>query len=165
MENIANFLLSPEYSCQIEFGYCSRERYTLDYPQGYADRVLQTKPEYLKSDDFLNQMYSKIKSDPENRSTISLVQFTDLHLDFDYVVGTNSECNNVLCCRAENGKAKDPSKAAGVYGTVSNCDAPVALLDKMTEKINELAPDTLFWTGDVVPHDVWNYSQEHVEMY
>jgi hypothetical protein len=52
-----------------------------------------------------------------------------------------------------------------VYGTVSNCDAPVALLDKMTEKINELAPDTLFWTGDVVPHDVWNYSQEHVEMY
>lgn len=61
--------------------------------------------------------------------------------------------------------AKDPKKAAGVYGTVSNCDVPVALLDKMTEKINELAPDTLFWTGDVVPHDIWNYSQEYVEMY
>jgi len=28
----------------------------------------------------------------------------------------------------------------------------------MTEKINQLAPDTLFWTGDVVPHDQWNYS-------
>lgn len=81
-------------------------------------------------------MYAQVKSDSQPRSKISLVQFTDLHLDFDYVVGANNECKNVLCCRAENGMAKDPNKAAGVYGTVSNCDVPVALLDKMTEKIN-----------------------------
>ena len=49
--------------------------------------------------------------------------------------------------------ADDPSKAAGVYGSIAYCDVPVSVFDKMTEKVNELAPDTLFWTGDVVPHD------------
>lgn len=61
--------------------------------------------------------------------------------------------------------AEDPSQGAGVYGSVAFCDVPVAVLDKMTEKVNQLAPDTLFWTGDVVPHDQWNYSQEYVEKY
>lgn len=35
----------------------------------------------------------------------------------------------------------------------------------MAEKINELAPDVLFWTGDVPPHDQWNYSQTYEERY
>lgn len=61
--------------------------------------------------------------------------------------------------------ATDPANAAGEYGAIGYCDVPVSVLDKMTEKVNELAPDTLFWTGDVVPHDQWNYSQEYVERY
>jgi len=28
-----------------------------------------------------------------------------------------------------------------------------------------LGPDTLFWTGDVAPHDQWNYSQDYCERY
>jgi sphingomyelin phosphodiesterase len=35
----------------------------------------------------------------------------------------------------------------------------------MAEKINEIAPDVLFWTGDVPPHDQWNYSQPYEERY
>lgn len=166
MDNLASFLVSPEYSCQVELGYCNRDWYTLDTPQTYADRVLKSKPEYLQNDNFLDFMYEEIKA-PTNvtRPTISLVQFTDLHLDLDYVVGSNMDCRNVLCCREEDGMATDPSKAAGVYGSVAYCDVPVSVLDKMTEKVNQLAPDTLFWTGDVVPHDQWNYSQEYVERY
>lgn len=86
-------------------------------------------------------------------------------MDLDYVVGSNKFCNNVLCCRAENGTPENSADGAGVYGSVAYCDSPVSMLDKMTEKINELAPDVLFWTGDVVPHDSWNYSQEYVEKY
>jgi len=74
-------------------------------------------------------------------------------LDLDYVVGSNFDCNNVLCCREENGMAKDPTQGAGIYGSIAYCDVPVTVLDKITEKVNQLAPDTLFWTGDVVPHD------------
>ena len=153
MENLAAFLISPEYSCEVELGYCNREWYQLDTPEVYADRVLKSKPEYLKNDDFLNFMYNEINTDPSPRPTISAVQFTDLHLDLDYVVGSNYDCRNVLCCRAEDGMAEDPAKGAGKYGSVAYCDVPVIVLDKMTEKVNQLEPDTLFWTGDVVPHD------------
>mmetsp|Transcript_20902 Transcript_20902/g.25686 ORF Transcript_20902/g.25686 Transcript_20902/m.25686 type:complete len:105 (-) Transcript_20902:893-1207(-) len=31
----------------------------------------------------------------------------------------------------------------------------------MGDKINELQPDALFWTGDITPHDIWNQSVEH----
>ena len=35
----------------------------------------------------------------------------------------------------------------------------------MTEAINQLAPDVLVWTGDIIPHDVWNMSLEESERY
>ncbi len=54
--------------------------------------------------------------------------------------------------------ATDPAQAAGPYGSPAFCDVPISVLDKMSAKINELKPDTLFWTGDVAPHDQWNYS-------
>ena len=43
---------------------------------------------------------------------------------------------------------------AGKYGTLGRCDLPLAALDLMTEAINDLAPDVLVWTGDIVPHDI-----------
>ena len=49
--------------------------------------------------------------------------------------------------------ADDPSQAAGPYVSVAFCGVPITVLDKMTEKVNELAPNTLFWTGDFLPHD------------
>ena len=35
----------------------------------------------------------------------------------------------------------------------------------MGDKINELKPDALFWTGDITPHDMWNQSLEHAIRY
>jgi hypothetical protein len=58
-----------------------------------------------------------------------------------------------MYCRIENGMADDPSQAAGPYVSVAFCGVPITVLDKMTEKVNELAPNTLFWTGDFLPHD------------
>lgn len=50
----------------------------------------------------------------------------------------------------------------GSYG----CDIPVDVLTKMGEIINnEIKPDVIFWTGDVVPHDQWEYSTEYVAKY
>jgi len=42
------------------------------------------------------------------RKTISVIQFTDVHLDLEYKVGTNILCNNVICCREEDGYPEDP---------------------------------------------------------
>lgn len=63
MDNIASLIVSPEYSCQIEFGYCLREWYKLDELETYANRVMIAKPEFLKNDDFLNFMYNEIEAD------------------------------------------------------------------------------------------------------
>lgn len=69
------------------------------------------------------------------------------------MVGTKTNCLDFLCCRLESGMADDPQYAAGPYGSPGICDVPMSVLEKMGEKINELAPDALFWTGDVSPHD------------
>jgi sphingomyelin phosphodiesterase len=45
------------------------------------------------------------------------------------------------------------------------CDIPASVLYKMGDKINELAPDVLFYTGDVPPHDQWNYNFEEEVRY
>ena len=76
-----------------------------------------------------------------------------MHFDLEYVVGSNADCGDILCCRKESGTPTDPSKAAGEYGSMGVCDIPPSVLYKMGDKINEIAPDVLFWTGDVPPHD------------
>jgi len=110
------------------------------------------------NDDYINGMYNMINTDPNTRETVNFVHFTDLHLDLEYAVGSNTKCNKPMCCRADDGYPTDPADQAGPYGTLGYCDVPTVVLDKMGDKVNELAPDALFWTGDAVPHDQWNYS-------
>jgi len=108
-----------------------------------------------------------MRGQEEERKTISLIQFTDVHLDLEYKVGSNSICNNMLCCRYQDGfsKSDDPKQSAGPYGTLALCDVPPSVLYKMADKINELAPDTIIWGGDVTPHDLWNQSADHALRY
>jgi hypothetical protein len=74
------------------------------------------------------------------------------------MVGSNTNCKDVLCCRVTSGIASNATLGAGSYGTIGKCDLPVSVLEKMTEKLNALAPDLVVTTGDVVPHDLWSYS-------
>ena len=71
----------------------------------------------------------------------------------------------MLCCRHEDGYPSDPSFPAGLYGPLAQCEIPPSVLYKKADKINELAPDALFWTGDITPHDMWNQSLEHAIRY
>ena len=159
-EGLTGFLLTPEYSCEHEWGSCvNHQWYTALTTEHYIEKILLHKPAFLKKDNYLNYLYSELdsanKTANEPRKTLSFVHFTDLHVDLDYVVGSNKTCNNVMCCRSEDGMATDPSNAAGPYGSLALCDVPAATLYKMGDKINELQPDVVFWTGDVVPHDQW----------
>lgn len=153
LTSLSDFLLSPDYSCYQEFGACERQWYYPEVADDAVSRIMASKPEYLQNDDFLEYMYQEITQDTNERPTLSFVHFTDLHLDLDYEVGSATKCHNVMCCRADDGYPTDPSLQAGAYGSLAYCDVPVTVLDKMTEKVNELAPDALFWGGDAVPHD------------
>lgn len=94
-----------------------------------------------------------------------MVQFTDIHLDLQYVSGTSSVCTYIICCRAINGVPTNESQKAGPLGTYG-CDVPIDTLTTMGEFINaELKPDVVFWTGDIVPHDQWHYDLDYVKTY
>ena len=47
---------------------------------------------------------------------------TDVHMDFFYSAGSNSDCGLPVCCRDWNGKG-----SAGYWGDYS-CDIPVRTL-------------------------------------
>lgn len=84
MDNLAGLIISPQYSCEVELHYCNREWYTLDSAEAYAERVLANKPVELQNNDFMNQLYQEIAADTNERETLSLIQFTDLHVDLEY---------------------------------------------------------------------------------
>lgn len=68
----------------------------------------------------------------ENRNLIEIIQFTDIHMDFDYQIGTKVDCDDVLCCRKDSGIAGPGERAAGPFGALGSCDIPVSVLDKMS---------------------------------
>jgi len=93
------------------------------------------------------------------------VHYSDVHVDFDYVVGTNAKCTMPLCCRLENGYPKNPEDGAGLWGSYE-CDPPHNTVTSMFEYIRDvIEPDVLFWTGDMTPHNVWENTNEEVIMY
>mmetsp|Transcript_20969 Transcript_20969/g.20069 ORF Transcript_20969/g.20069 Transcript_20969/m.20069 type:complete len:102 (+) Transcript_20969:584-889(+) len=101
-----------------------------------------------------------MSEDSDSRKTFKLVQMADGHLDLDYVAGTDTICPEwVLSCRTYCGFPEDPANAASPYGSFG-CDLPLTTFELMNNFINEeVKPDAIFWTGDIVPHDFWNYDQ------
>jgi hypothetical protein len=97
---LTGFLITPEYACEHELGSCiNHQWYTPISTQRVIDKLILHKPEWLKKDNFQNYLYQEIAADPNPRKTLSMIHFTDLHVDLDYQVGTNKTCKNVMCCR------------------------------------------------------------------
>ncbi|KAK4329381.1 hypothetical protein Pmani_000264 [Petrolisthes manimaculis] len=95
--------------------------------------------------------------------TMKVLHLADTHYDPYYKVGSNAVCpEKYHCCREESGPLEVPEAAAGQWGDYRNCDAPRWLLEALYEDINTRHPDIDFiiWTGDIVPHNIWNTSRE-----
>ena len=60
-----------------------------------VDRILATKPASLANDDFIDKMYDVIAPDTSKRNIIRIVHISDIHMDLDYVPGTNAECDSL----------------------------------------------------------------------
>jgi sphingomyelin phosphodiesterase len=88
----------------------------------------------------------------------TIVHISDIHLDSLYTVGSNTQCGQPLCCRAENGPGKG-NNTAGLFGDY-NCDTPQVLFNSLIEFIQKLAPDFILYTGDDPAHDVWEQSKD-----
>ena len=75
-----------------------------------------------------------------------MVAFGDLHVDFKYKKGTNSNCGRLICCRDGEGDA-------GEWGH-PNCDLPEKTMLNMFDFIDrEIKPNFVVWGGGSVPRD------------
>lgn len=155
---LTEFVLTGEYSCSRFFGFCSSPSWiTLDH-NDYVHRMISEKPDIIKNNDFIDNLYEEIKNDPKERETIRVLHMSDLHTDLSYSVGASIDCGEPLCCRAGVGPTPvKPEDAAGIWGDY-NCDLPPKTLESMFHFVRDMedGPDLVLWTGDNVAHDIWN---------
>lgn len=91
-----------------------------------------------------------------------ILHLTDIHLDLWYEPNSNASCNEPLCCRVTSEDWKLKNVSAGYWSEVNgDCDIPQHFVADSLKKIVAAHPDldAVFWTGDNVPHDVWNTTQ------
>ncbi|XP_042207356.1 sphingomyelin phosphodiesterase-like isoform X3 [Homarus americanus] len=99
---------------------------------------------------------------PEGMPTLKVLHLSDTHFDPEYREGSNADCGEPLCCRANSGPVKSPDKRAGLWGDFRKCDTPLRTIESMLDNIAYLHPDIdyIIWTGDLPPHDIWNQTRE-----
>ena len=122
---IANGELSPNRVCNEYFHFCSEpDIQELSLP-AFVERVLSDKPDIIKNNDFIQNIYKQIAADPNQRKIVRSIELTDLHIDLAYKVGSPNICNFPICCR-DNGVtqvALEGSTGAGQWGDYE-CDIP-----------------------------------------
>jgi sphingomyelin phosphodiesterase len=85
---------------------------------------------------------------------LKFVFISDLHIDYDYVVGADNDCGKPLCCRSDSGIAPSEERSAGKWGDYS-CDLNVNTLNSLLSHIkDEIKPDFVLWAGDSIPHNL-----------
>ncbi|CAI4226353.1 unnamed protein product [Auanema sp. JU1783] len=101
--------------------------------------------------------------------TLKVLHLTDIHIDRDYVVGSEAQCSNkAFCCRPDddpnelNKEGVDIVEPAGYWGTRGKCDVPFWFVDNMLQQIAETHKDVdyIYLTGDLESHAVWDYTKE-----
>ena len=95
--------MNSDVACEARFKWCKARHFKEQSYEEYRDRVLADKPEFLKNDDYIDNLYQQIADDKAagiDRPTIDFYHITDLHIQTDYVVGTkNQDCGNIVCCK------------------------------------------------------------------
>lgn len=98
----------------------------------------------------------------EGAPTLRVLHISDTHVDFEYAEGSEADCNEPLCCHAgdrpkSRGLGRRP---AGKWGAFETCDIPAATFEHMLKTVRDTQKiDYVVWTGDLVPHNIWNTSR------
>ena len=95
-----------------------------------------------------------------NLRPLKMLHLSDYHLDLWYTVGSNSLCNEPVCCRSTS---YGSNRSAGFWSeTEYFCETPQTFIRTANRQIADRHQDIDFiiWTGDNVPHDIWNTSRE-----
>ena len=109
-------MLTRDRVCDEALGFCSKPVILeIDIHQA-VDAILADKPESIKDDNFIDNLYAKIEKETHERKVIKAAHITDVHIDMEYKAGTNIECKSALCCREESGYPKSGETGARQWG-------------------------------------------------
>jgi len=135
-------IFDPDWFCW-KAELCTSPVYKPASPTAWAEKALAGKPA------------DKIPSN-KSKNKINFTHLTDMFVDQTYVEGSDSNCNDRICCRT--GTPSSSSDAAGMYGNF-NCDLPLTTVSLALEKIGSTQNNFVVWTGNTVSHSVQNSSQ------
>ncbi|XP_046563304.1 sphingomyelin phosphodiesterase-like [Haliotis rubra] len=98
---------------------------------------------------------------PKGSPKLRVLHISDIHFDSFYQPGAKAECNEPLCCRANDGQPDPGESGAGQWGDYRNCDTPLTTLENLFEHLHNRSAeyDYVMWTGDLPAHDIWNQSR------
>jgi sphingomyelin phosphodiesterase len=65
---------------------------------------------------------------------MKILQLTDIHIDPNYVVGGNAECDEPTCCRFDQGTPENATGAAGYWGDYRDCDLPMHAFQNLIDQ-------------------------------
>lgn len=65
---------------------------------------------------------------------MKVLQFTDVHVDPNYLPGGNAMCDDLNCCRFDQGEPANASAAAGYWGDYRDCDTPYHAFENMLQQ-------------------------------
>lgn len=153
---VDNLLLSPDEACGIILGGTCATPY---FPGEMWNVTLPDSPKPIP----------RPPTPPKpGAPTLRFLQLTDLHLDFQYAMGSPVPCGEPLCCRVDDNSTRaasfvqqsQPGKA-GKYGDYQNCDVPIDMLDALFGHLSSIQDqfDYIIMTGDIPAHDVWSQSR------
>lgn len=94
---------------------------------------------------------------------LKVLHLTDTHYDPFYLMGSNADCPEPMCCRESNVIANSSFNAAGKWGAFK-CDLPKRTFEHALDFIKQTHDDIdyVIWTGDLVPHDIWNQTKDEL---
>lgn len=101
---------------------------------------------------------NELSKPPQGSPTLKVLHIADVHWDPEYAEGSNSICNEPLCCRVNSTGSFQPENAAGYWGSYGDCDIPLRTFENAVAHMGQQHSDAdyIIWTGDLVPHDVWS---------
>ncbi|CAD5118658.1 DgyrCDS7346 [Dimorphilus gyrociliatus] len=139
-------VLSPENFCGTIFGeQCAH----VHHPHEFWNITLNNIPK---------PPVTSLKYPKPGLPTLRILQLSDIHVDFNYKVGGNAECNEPVCCKDIDGQPK--GKPAGKWGDYRQCDTPRHTLESLFKHLKKNEKfDAIYWTGDLPGHNVWNQTR------
>ena len=170
LQSLGEGVIAPRRICDEVLHMCKTP--TIERLDGsdFVSRVMAGKPEIIKNNTFVDDLYKKIAADPNQREIVRGIHFSDPHVDFYYEEGQEADCKYPVCCR-NNGvidtfsSIKRPAPKWGDY----NCDIPTTTLKSMFDFIgnnqDSLKTDFITWTGDNSAHNVWDNTAEEITSY